>query len=333
MAPVRLSPTMEIDVPSPGISKAPFTLFHDGWEYQGWIAHTEKGPRAPLVLVLPNYAGLKQFDIDVAVFLAKLGYVGLAVDLYRDQAPAYASGTKFGSTAPYPRDMRSPQPDWTPQKRAQHAWGAFSAMNDLLRHPVRWRALMSAYLQSGQSHRAVAPGKAAAIGYCFGGQCVLEMCRNGDDLQGVVSFHGLLQSLPLWLPGLARSAGVPSMPEGFRRRLEVPTDRYTKSCKVLIENGDSDQLVPQESIEKFKAEMDGHGIDWQFHNHARTQHGFALAPDVGGGYHEAADRRSTMSMISLFAELWPEHPPRHTERNACGTVLGQGVVGAPLARL
>ena len=37
---------------------------------------------------------------------------------------------------------------------------------------------------------------AAAGRYCFGGQCLLEMLRMGADLQGVCSFHGLLQSEP-----------------------------------------------------------------------------------------------------------------------------------------
>jgi hypothetical protein len=35
-------------------------------------------------MVLPNYAGMKQFDKDQAVFLAKLGYVGLAVELFHE---------------------------------------------------------------------------------------------------------------------------------------------------------------------------------------------------------------------------------------------------------
>ena len=41
------------------------------------------GPR-PVVLVLPNYAGMKQFDKDQAVFLAKLGYIGLAVEVFHE---------------------------------------------------------------------------------------------------------------------------------------------------------------------------------------------------------------------------------------------------------
>ncbi len=32
----------------------------------------------------------------------------------------------------------------------------------------------------------------AAIGFCFGGLCVLDLARSGADVKGVVSFHGLL---------------------------------------------------------------------------------------------------------------------------------------------
>jgi len=45
------------------------------------------GPR-PLVLVIHNYQGLKQFDRDVAEYFARLGYVGLAIDMYGDRVPS-----------------------------------------------------------------------------------------------------------------------------------------------------------------------------------------------------------------------------------------------------
>ena len=33
--------------------------------------------------------------------------------------------------------------------------------------------------------------KSAAIGFCFGGLCVLDLARTGSSVAGVVSFHGL----------------------------------------------------------------------------------------------------------------------------------------------
>ena len=47
--------------------------------------------------------------------------------------------------------------------------------------------------------------------------------------------------------------------------------------------------------------------------------------------HEDADRRSTLSMLQLFAETWPEFPQYPVAANACGTILGQAVV--PAAKL
>ena len=42
------------------------------------------------------------------------------------------------------------------------------------------------------------------------------------------------------------------------------SNNYSKNCKVLIENGDLDGIVPPASINEFKEEMDGQGIDWRF---------------------------------------------------------------------
>src|SRR5438045_4725648 len=40
----------------------------------------------------------------------------------------------------------------------------------------------------------VDPTRIAAIGYCFGGAVVLQMARAGEDLRGVVSVHGVLDT-------------------------------------------------------------------------------------------------------------------------------------------
>src|SRR5882724_3090807 len=40
----------------------------------------------------------------------------------------------------------------------------------------------------------VDPDRCAAIGYCFGGQCVLELARMGADLKAVISYHGVLKT-------------------------------------------------------------------------------------------------------------------------------------------
>ena len=58
-----------------------FPISFGGYDYiYGRIAYVVGNSPAPVILVHHNYAGLKQFDIDQACFLAKVGYVGLAVE-------------------------------------------------------------------------------------------------------------------------------------------------------------------------------------------------------------------------------------------------------------
>lgn len=116
----------------------------------------------------------------------------------------------------------------------------------------------------------------------------------------------------------------------FDKEVDVADNCYSTACKVLIENGDLDDHVSQENYDEWRTEMDAHGIDWRFHNHARTPHGFALAPGVWSSeYVEQADRRSTLAMLSLFAEVWPAFPQYQVECNASGTVLGQRIQPTP----
>merc|ERR1711879_741039 len=104
---------------------------------------------------------------------------------------------------------------------------------------------------------------------------------------------------------------------------------YTKTCRVLIENGDADDHVPQESVDEWKREMDSQGINWRFNNHSKTPHGWALAPGVWSTeYVEVSDRRSTMSMLSHFAEAWPDFPQYPVETNA----WAQGLARASWSR-
>lgn len=314
-------------------------LVFEGYTYAyGHIAYIHGRPPAPVILVHPNYAGLKQFDIDQAAFLARVGYVGVAVDLYREREMVGVSDecleylfedrdpkrdlTFFGRSAGYMSERQK-------EKVKRHSAGSFAAMTGLLKTPIVWRNLMAAWLDKARLHPAVHRSFAGAIGYCFGGQAVLEQVRAGHSIQAAVTFHGLLHSRPRRVESV-RGNGY----EGRMTAEEFATDSsikkapnvYSTKCKVLIENGDLDDHVPAESVEEFRCEMDANGIDWRIHTHAQTPHGFALAPGVWStAYREDADRRSTLSMLQLFAEVWPEFPQHAVPTNACGTVLGQAI--------
>jgi dienelactone hydrolase len=152
-----------------------------------------------------------------------------------------------------------------------------------------------------------------------GGQCILEQLRAGHNLQAIVSFHGVLHSRPRHL-----SLDRRLTQEEYETEVPRPRNTYNTNTRVLIEHGDADNRDGRDptSIVEWKAEMDRAGIDWQFHTHSRAPHGFALAEGVwANAYTEAADRRSTLSMLSFFAETWPGVPQYPVPKNACGTVL------------
>ena len=182
---------------------------------------------------------------------------------------------------------------------------------------------MHAWLALGRSHPAVHPQHAGAVGYCLGGQAVLEQVRAGHDVQAGVLFHGLLHSRPY---STQRKGGDRMSAEEFANDqsiVKAPNAHATK-CSLLVEHGELDAAhCPPESFAEFEEEMSVAGVDWKVNVHADAPHGFALAPGVWAtAYHEEADRQSTISMLKLFARTWPEFPQSQMKTNACGTILG-----------
>mmetsp|Transcript_159232 Transcript_159232/g.305490 ORF Transcript_159232/g.305490 Transcript_159232/m.305490 type:complete len:425 (+) Transcript_159232:87-1361(+) len=344
------------------VEELPITL--DGYTYPyGRIAYIKGRPPAPVILVHHNYCGMKKFDVDQACFLAKAGYVGVCTDLYTetetfsytDRWRNYGKLISFEEfcevvktesiVEPHMAQGRKPlaeqsreelQETWAAMYpdasgcvdwyHSRHRVGSFTQMNDLLRAPDKWRRLMAAYLDAAFAHSAVKAGKAGAIGYCLGGQSCLEQLRAGHQIQAICSFHGLLHSRPTTFEDPWNSLKRISTEE-YNEKYAIPNN-YNKGCRVLIENGAYDIEVPMDTMMDFVKEMDEQEIDWRFDNHARTLHGFALAKGVPGGndYTELADRRSSIAMLSLFAETWPEYEQYPVECNACGTKLGQYIV-------
>ena len=138
--------------------------------------------------------------------------------------------------------------------------------------------------------------------------------RGGSNLAGVVSFHGLLQT------GEDPSAAIYG---AERPALKPCENNYNTDTVILIENGANDHLVTRENRRRFFQEVDAAGIDWNFHHHAKTPHGFALPTRLGppGKLHEAADRRSTQNMLSLLRELYANVVQKPTSPNAAGTKI------------
>jgi dienelactone hydrolase len=121
------------------------------------------------------------------------------------------------------------------------------------------------------------------IGYCFGGQCALDVARAGADVAGVASFHGLFD--PCGLP-----------PQQIK-------------AKVLAMHGWDDPMVPPEAVEALGKELTECGADWQIHAYGHVGHGFTN-PNAsqlgikGVEFNEAAARRSWASLVNYLAELF-----------------------------
>lgn len=122
----------------------------------------------------------------------------------------------------------------------------------------------------------------AAIGYCMGGQMVLEAARMNLPLLLVASFHGIL--------GTDLPATEPIRP------------------RILVCHGDADPLVPREQVSAFEEEMDAAQANWHLHVYARVKHGFTdPEADSHGldalGYDASADRQSWAATLSLLEEV------------------------------
>ncbi len=120
------------------------------------------GPH-PLVLVCHAWGGRSSFDEDKARALAKLGYVGAAIDVY-------GVGVRGGDTE-------------TNSK----------LMSALLEKPEELRDRLRGAYDAAITARGVDGKRAGVIGFCFGGLCATLMARMGLELRGAVSFHGLLK--------------------------------------------------------------------------------------------------------------------------------------------
>ena len=223
---------------------------------QGFVAwdDNQASQPAPGILVVHQWMGLTDYEQTRCQQLAKLGYVAFALDIY-------GKGVR-------PAD---------PQEAAQFS-GKYKSDRAL------YRRRLNLGLEQLQAQAGVAPAKIAAIGYCFGGTGVLELARSGADIQGVVSFHGGLDS-----------------PD--------PQAGKNIKAKVLMCHGADDPFVPAEGVEALQAEFNAADVDWQLIEYSGTVHSFTQPMagndnSKGAAYNKSSDRRSWRAMRSFFSELF-----------------------------
>jgi dienelactone hydrolase len=220
---------------------------------EAYVAYDDaKKAKGPGVLVSHAWAGQGEFERAKAEKLAGLGYVGFALDLY-------GSGKRGGSM----------------EENAK-------LMQPFVDDRAVLRKRITAALDALKKHALVDASRVAAIGFCFGGLCVLDLARSVPvGLRGVVSFHGLFHP-----PKLGKQAPI--------------------TAKVLMLHGYDDPLAKPESVLAIASELTEAKADWQLHAYGRTSHAFtnpeAHSPEHGLLYNAVADRRSWVAMKNFLEE-------------------------------
>ncbi|MGB7085119.1 MAG: dienelactone hydrolase family protein [Phormidesmis sp.] len=227
-------------------------LIYEGADgkFKGTISwdNSQTGPR-PGVMIAPTFKGQADFETQKGALLAELGYVGFAIDIYGQ-----------GKRATTPEEA--------------------SALMAVLNND---RALLLEHMQLATKTIRQLPqvneSKVAAIGFCFGGKCVLDLARSGADIRAVVSFHGIYDPPPL--------AGAEKI-----------------QASVLVLHGWEDPLSPREQTVALADELTQHKADWQIHMFGHTAHAFtnpqAQASEAGMFFNPLSAERGWEMMQSFL---------------------------------
>ncbi len=229
--------------------------YQDGdTKLQGHLAWDDAvNKKRPGVMVSHAWAGRSGFENGKAEDLAKLGYVGFAIDNFGKGVLGTSNEENSALIQPFLDDRVMLQ------ARMQNALDVMRALDE------------------------VDDAQVAAIGFCFGGLCVLDLARCGAAVNGVVSFHGLF--------------GPPGNTAGNKIQ-----------AKVLVLHGWDDPMATPDQVVSLGEELSGLGADWQIHGYGNTMHAFtkpdANDPDFGTVYQPDADRRSWNTMQSFLSEIF-----------------------------
>lgn len=223
---------------------------HAGVSLTGWLARPSGPPRAAAV-IFPTIANFNAPMERRAKMLAELGYLTMVADFYGEPVPS------FEASRPLAEKLRADS--------------------------AHYRARCAAAIAALRALPEAEGLKMLGIGYCMGGQAVLETARDGQNLVAAVSFHGSLNTA-------------------------APAEPGSINARILVCHGDADPMIPRAQVMAFWEEMDAAGADWHFHAYSGVKHGFTdPGSDERGmdvlGYNASADRQSWASMLSLFDEV------------------------------
>lgn len=200
------------------------------------FAPSGPGPH-PTVMMFPGGTGPGPSFRAAVRELAERGYLAIGIDMYGVDA-----------------DIGSPR----------SAGVYFEA---LMTRPEWLRNRVVAWFEAVSARHDVDARRVSAIGYCFGGKCVLELARSGADLRSATSFHGLL------------GTHAPARPGAIL-------------AHVAIWTGGLDPYAPIEDLDMVRAELNAAGAAHQVTLFATAQHAFTDPDHDGMGPGIAYDRLS-----------------------------------------
>lgn len=218
---------------------------------------TKEKTKRPLILVAGTWKGQDKFTTEKARYLAELGYVGIALDV-------------FGNA-----------------KQALTDEEAAELMHPLFVDRAELRKRLIAALETARSLEWADTSNIGAIGFCFGGLCVIELMRAGAPLKGVVSFHGVLGDSV-----------------GDKKAKTLPTEKIRG--RVLALHGFRDPLAPWNVVQGFCDEMIKAGADWELDVYDAV-HAFTNPEAHSEGvmfYDEKVCKRSFDRMERFFQTLF-----------------------------
>lgn len=226
------------------------TCEHQGVVMNGFAAYPVGERPFPAILMFPGATGWGKSFRRTAQELANHGYLVVAADVYG-------------------KDVDLSTPELAGQQ-----------MQAMLDNPDMLRSRVVAWFESLAASSVVAPDRIAALGYCFGGKCVLELARSGADLQAVISYHGI------------PTTHAPAQPGEVK-------------AQVIAYCGGQDPYAPMDQVDALRQELESAGADHQITVFSYAKHSFT-DPDhdnsghEGIAYHPLAHRVTWAGTLSLL---------------------------------
>ena len=209
--------------------------------FEGIICYDNEidGP-LPGVLVSHQYSGCSKMEERKCEFLAEAGYFAFAIDLYG-------------------KGIRGKTPE-----------ESLNLMNQLSEDRKVLSDRINYCLNLLKNYELVDSSKVAAIGYCFGGRCVLDLARSGAELNIVVSFHGIYD----------------------RPNIDNPKNIKTP---ILLLHGYEDPYATEDDLKKLLNELKEKNSRWFVHIFGGVAHAFTN-PDANDESNGLKYNRDAMHM-------------------------------------